>query len=505
MFQVNRSYQQICEQRQKSVEQRLKKAPTSGGYDSSVISATNVHLDIAKRSSAINCGGLGLIHTMVNQLRLREEIDERLHLLKRHLPYHESDHVLNVAYNVLVGGERLEDIELRRNNETYLDAIGADRIPDPTTTGDFTRRFTVTHIHEFMNIVNTCRQRVWDQQPKEFLDVAYIDADGTMAPTFGECKKGMALSYKGDWGYHPLLITLANTKEVLYVVNRSGNATSSEDAAEWLDRAIELVDPYAGSICLRGDTDFSQTEYLDGWNGAGIKFIFGYDAKPNLCREAEELSEEAWERLERKPKYEIRTKERRKPERHKEKFVEEKGYKNIKLKGEDIAEFPYQPVACKEAYRMIVVRKNLTVKKGEKALFDDIRYFFYITNRDDLSKEEVVGLANQRCDQENIVAQSKNGVHSMKLPVDNLESNWAYMAMALLGWNLKAWVGLLMPDKEKGEEVVKMEYRTFFQWLVQIPAQIIRTGRKIIYRFLTWNKWIASMFDTWRRVRCLRI
>ena len=502
---MSKNYQRIFAQRKQSVEQRLENPPRTGGYEIPVITGSNIHLDISERCGAISFGGLGLIHTMVNQLGLREEIDDRLELLKRHLPYHESDHVLNIAYNIIMGGTRLEDIELRRNDECFLDAIGADRIPDPTTTGDFTRRFATNDIHELMDIINTCRQRVWEQQPQGFLEMAYIDGDGTMASTFGECKEGMALSYKGTWGYHPLLITLANTKEVLYVVNRPGNVTSSEGAAEWFDRAIDLVTPHAGSICLRGDTDFSQTKHLDRWNDAGVKFIFGYDAMPNLKEEAESLPAKAWEELKRKPKYEIQTKERRKPERHKEKVVEEKGYKNIKLKGEDIAEFDYQPGSCDKPYRMIVVRKNLTIKKGEEALIDDIRYFFYITNRQDLSKEEIVGLANQRCDQENIVEQSKNGVHAMNLPVDNVESNWAYMVMALLAWNLKAWVGLLMPDREKGNEIMKMEYRTFLQNIIQIPTQIIKTGRKIVYRFLSWNRWMTNIFDGWERIRVLKV
>jgi hypothetical protein len=238
-----------------------------------------------------------------------------------------------------------------------------------------------------MDSINATRERVWKQQPKGFLEMAYIDGDGTYATTDAECKKGIALNYKGTWGYHPLLITLANTKEVLYVVNRPGNAGSSEGAAEWYDRAIELVAPHASGICLRGDTDFSQTTNLDRWDKDGRYFIFGYDAMKNLVDRAAGIPENGWQPLERMPKYEIKTKERRKPERYKEEIVKEKGYKNIKLVGEDVAEFEYQPVACGKKYRMIVLRKNLTVKQGEEVLFDDIKYFFYITNRYDLSKD----------------------------------------------------------------------------------------------------------------------
>ena len=95
-------------------------------------------------------------------------------------------------------------------------------------------------------------------------EIAYIDVDGTLAPTYGKRKQGMDISYKGIWGYAPLVVSLANTKEVLYVVNRPGNVPSHTDAAQWIDRAMDHVDPHAERICLRGDTDFSLTAHFGG-------------------------------------------------------------------------------------------------------------------------------------------------------------------------------------------------------------------------------------------------
>jgi hypothetical protein len=279
---------------------------------------------------------------MVQRLGLVEEIDQNLELLKVHLPYHESDHVLNIAYNVLVGGERLEDIELRRQDESFLNGLGAQRIPDPTTAGDFTRRFEVQDITRLQECINRTRQRVWQQQPEGFLAEAFIDVDGTIAGIYGECKGGMALSYKGIWGYAPLVVSLANTKEVLYLANR-------------------------------------------------------------------------W----------------------------------------------------------------------------------------DLSVEEIVSLANGRCDQENVIEQLKNGVNAMRMPVDDLVSNWAYMVMAALAWNLKAWYGLLVPDRERGLELVRMEFRRFLHAIILLPVQIIRAGRKIVYRLLGYNGWLKDFFATFKRITAL--
>ena len=148
--------------------------------------------------------------------------------------------MLNLAYNALLDGQRLEDIELRRNDEAFLDGLGAQRIPDPTTSGDFTRRFDQDSLLTLMEAINATRQQVWEKQPEDFLSQAFIDTDGTIAGTLGECKGGMALSYKGIWGYAPLIITLANTREVLYLVNRPGNAVSHEGCVPWIDRATQV-------------------------------------------------------------------------------------------------------------------------------------------------------------------------------------------------------------------------------------------------------------------------
>jgi len=248
---------------------------------------------------------------------------------------------------------------------------------------------------------------VWAQQPAAFFEEAIIDADGTLAPTTGECKAGMDISCKGVWGYHPLVISLANTNEVLYVENRSGNRPSHEGAAERFDQAITLCrEGGFRRILLRGDTDFSQTRHLDRWDAEGdVRFIFGMDAKSNLRWKADELGKRAWWRLKRRPKYEVQTEPRKCPENVKEQIVREREFEDIRTRSEDVAEFPYRPVACRKIYRMVVVRKNLTIAKGERALFDDIRYFFYITNDWISSPEEIVFLANERCNQENLIGQ----------------------------------------------------------------------------------------------------
>ncbi len=465
-----------------------------------MFTARNIHYEIAERSQAIACGGIGAIHQMVIRTGLVKEIDKNLDLLKTHIPYHESDHILNITYNVLSGHVRLEDIELHRQDIGYLDALGAERIPDPTTAGDFTWRFGRDDVVKLMDSVNTVRERVWQEGRKEALEEALIDVDGTIAGTYGECKDGMDISYKGIWGYMPLIVSLANTREVLYIENRPGNVPSHSGAAVWIDRAIGLIKPHAKKVCMRGDADFSLTENFDRWSEE-VDFVFGMDARGGLIQRAEELPEGAWKVLCRKPKYEVKTEERQKAENRKEQIVKEREYRNIRLESEHVAEFEYRPGKCTKSYRMIVLRKNLSVEKGERRLFDEIRYFFFITTLRDRTAGEVVALANGRCDQENVIEQLKNGVNAMKLPVRDLESNWAYMVIASLAWNLKAWYGLLMPNAGRGEQVLRMEFRRFLNTLIMLPCQIVRTGRKVVYRILGYNDWLKDFFETWERIR----
>jgi hypothetical protein len=468
-----------------------------------MFAASNIHYEMAERTQAMNYGGIGAVHRLAQRVGLVEDLDRSLSLLKVHLPYHESDHVLNVAYNVMVGGQRLEDLELRRADESFLQGLGAQRIPDPTTAGDFTRRFTPETITELQECIHRARRVVWRVQPPGFLQEAFIDADGTIAPTWGECKAGIGLSYKGIWGYGPLLVSLANTGEVLYLVNRPGNVPSHTDSVGWIDRAVELVRPFAGLVTLRGDTDFSHTGELDRWEGQGVKFILGIDAHPKLVGLAADLPEARWQPLERMPKYEILTEPRKKSFRHKERIVVEKEYTNIKLVGESVAEIAYQPGKCGQPYRLVILRKNLSVQRGEQVLLEEIRYFSYLTNRRDLKIAAVVGLANQRCHQENVIEQLKNGINALRMPVHDLVSNGAYMVMAALGWNLKAWYGLLVPRRERGLELVAMEFRRFLQAIILLPCQVVTTSRRIIYRWLGYHHWLEHFFATFARITAL--
>jgi hypothetical protein len=469
-----------------------------------MFSASNIQYEVADRGRGLAAGGIGAMHLLARRIGLIDRIDEHVRVLKRHLPYHESDHVLNIAYNLLCGGTRIEHIEHRRNNEVYLDALGAQRIPDPTTEGDFCRRFeSARQVELLMEAINETRLGVWKKQPKRFFAEAVIDADGTIVETSAECKQGMDIAYNGKWGYQTLVVSLANTREPLYLLNRSGNRPSSEGAAEYLDRAAVLC-RRAGfrKIKFRGDTDFTQTRHLDRWDEEGITFVFGIAEMANLRQIAENLPQNAYRVLKRRPKYDVKTERRRRRKNVKEAIVRRREFENLRLEKEHVAEIDYSPTSCRKTYRLVVLKKTISVERGQRLLFPRIDYFFYLTNDRKSSAAEVVFEANGRGDQENLIGQLKSGAHALKVPVDNLLSNWAYMVMGALAWNLKAWAALLLPEngrwakkhQEEKQTLLKMEFPTFLQAMIQIPAQIVRTGRRIVYRLLSWNPWQHVFF-----------
>lgn len=520
-FRVQTKIQRQLRAAKRRIERRLDKSKL-GDCSRPVFAAANIQYEFAQRARGISYGGLGAIVLLVRRLGLAEDIDRHLHLLKIHLPYHESDHVLNLAYNALCDGTCLEDIELRRNDEVFLDALGARRIPDPTTAGDFCRRFRTSDVRTLWDVFHRTRHKVWSGQPAEFFAQANIDVDGTIVPTSGECKQGMDIAYNGIWGYHPLIVSLANTGEVLSIVNRSGNRPSHEGAADEIDRLLAVCfDGGFRRVLLRGDTDFTQSKHLDRWDAdPRVRFLFGFVAAGNLLTLADDLPQTAWKRLNRPPRYRVKTERRARPQNVKQRIVHERGYQNIRLESEEVAEFDYRPTACRKTYRMIVIRKNLRVRDEQGRLFDDYRYFFYITNDRQSTPQEIVFSANDRCDQENLHAQLKGGVRALYAPVDDLVSNEAWMTMTSLAWNLKAWLALSLPDKQpernrqrrqaeqrsKQQTLLRMEFKTFINAFIRLPCQIVNTGRRVVYRLLGWNRWLDVFFrclDSLRRpLRC---
>ena len=486
-----------------AITRRLEAAvrPNMGGP---VLGRANIAYELSQRTKATGHGGIGAIAKLIRHVGLAGEIDSSLDLLKLHKPYHESDHVLNIAYNALCGGRRLQDIEARRCDRVFLDGLGTESLPDPTTAWDFCRRFDAASIIALQKAINRARLKVWRRQPDSFFEQpAVIDADASIVPTDAQTKEGMDIAYNGIWGYSALLVSLANTKEPLFLGLLGANRPSHEGVVDYYDRAIALCRE-AGftEVRLRGDTDFSLTAEFDRWDTDGVRFVFGYDARANLIETAQSSDAEIYHELVTRTERQIATTARARPRNVKDAIVRERNYKTLRQTAEDVVEFSYRPGKCKRDYRVVALRKNISVERGENVLFSEYRYFFYITNDPDMTADEVIDQARQRCNQENLISQLKSGVRALHAPVNTLNANWAYMTIAALAWTLKAWCALLLPviprwaehNHEQRRRLLTMDFRTFQTAFIEIPCQIITTGRQVRWRILTYNPWLAAFF-----------
>lgn len=390
----------ILGRRQQELEARIDPS-WQPETEAPVLGSGNLVYLMGDKVRAIAAGGIGVVEQLVEAIGLRRQLDFRVNVLKRHLPYHESDHILAMAYNLLAGGQAIEDLDRLRTDETFLDALGARRLPDPTTAGDFLRRFRPKDIEDLMEAQNEARLRVWKAQPASFREKAVIDVDGTIVPVCGKKKEGADFAYNGAYGYGPLIISLANTNEVLYTVNRAANRPSHDGAIPWIKRAVELA-TVAGfkKILLRGDTDFSLTAHFATWEAEDVQFVFGIDAHREFVGRAEALADEAWTELERPAKYAVQTEPRSTRRDYKDTVVRARGFKTLRLAAESWAEMLYSKDG--RDYRFIVLRKNISVLRGEDKMGDEIRYYFYVTNvpATEMSGPEIIFQSNARCNQE---------------------------------------------------------------------------------------------------------
>ena len=299
------------------------------------------------------------------------------------------------------------------------------------------------------------------------------------------------------------MVSLANTAEPPHLGLRGANRPSHEGVVELYDRAIARC-RRAGftDILLRGDTDFSLTAEFDRWDYQGVRFVFGYDVRANLVERAGDAPDGLYHELVARAERAVATANRARPANVNDQVVRRQGFKVLRQKRQDVVEFSYRPGKCKKDYRVVALHKNLSVERGEDVLFEQYRFFFYITNDWDMTADQVVAESRSRCNQENLIAQLKGGVRALHAPVNTLNANWAYMTMASLAWSLKAWCALLLPissrwavqHNEQRRRLLTLDFATFLQAFIEIPCQVVKGARQVRWRVQAWNEWLGAFF-----------
>ena len=467
------------------------------------------HVEVDERSEVTPYGGLAIATAFLRRFKVAARIDRHVKVLLLHLPYHESDHVLAQALNLYVGGTCIEDLANLQHSEAARRIIGACRIPDPTTAGDFLRR-----LHEKEHQIPGLRRAVDEVQAEVWRSLrrgrrrsddtwSILDVDGHVKPLYGVQKEG-ADFYKSTWCYQPLIVSLAGTGECLAIRNRTGSVRSSEGTADVLDQVLPRVRERGGRMLVRGDSDFDRSDVRAACDRAGAYFAFvgrEFADRPKLVAT---IPESAWkpfrtrahrERVERRkqPSYASR---RKKPNRRRQR-ARARNFTEKQLVKQWLTEVA-QTDPDGKPYRLVIRRHLIEHREGQRLLFDEHRYRYVVTDLPaSVSTQDAVDLTYERCDQENVIAQLGSGLAAWRMPVAEFDGNSAWLEIARLAWNLGKWVALLALPAE----VVRWEWKRFRQAFVHVAAQVIRRSRQIVLRLSAAHRWHQILVAAHQRLQ----
>lgn len=466
-----------------------------------------LHLESDPRGEMTHYGGLALAQQFVRRFGVAKRLDESLTLFRRHAPYHESDHVLALAYTLYADGTCLEDQAALQGSEAVRRLVGACRIPDPTTAGDFLRRFTTAQdIERLSGVIDEVEEAVWSKLSRHVRrrrkkhEFALVDLDGHIKPLYGVQKEGADFSYDGRWSYQPLVVSLGGSGECLKVVNQPGSARSSDAAAKALKEVLPRVRRHFRNAIVRGDTDFDRSDVYNAAVDVGAYFAIGGRLYPNRAALVEAIAEENWQPF-------VPRADREQPSgssRHvrtancRQRQASARGFRTLRTVKQWVSEIAYQPHRLGSACRMIVRRILIEESDGQGALFEHFRYRLVLTNLPrSHTPEQVIDITYQRCDQENVIEQFGQGIAGWRMPVAEFMGNSAWLQIARLAWSLGKWIAqIALPS-----EVVRWEWKRFRRHFVYIAAKVLKMGRRLVVRLAGSHRYLPDILAAHARLQ----
>jgi hypothetical protein len=432
-------------------------------------------------SDATTYGGLALAASLMRSLGIAPDLNRDLSLLAAHRPFHESDHVLTHVYNLYAGGTCIEDIADLQTSEPVRRMLGAERIPDPTTAGDFLRRFDADSLKTLDQVIDRAQEKVWKRRyGKRQAERAIVDLDSCVRPVYGDQKEGTDFTYKGSFGYHPLVISLAGTLECLRLINRSGNTASADGSESHLRELFPMLGRHFKQLIVRGDSAFAKQAIFDACEESGHFFAVVSPQQQSFARLFEALPAEVWKPYRpREPKAVRQVKRRKRGPNRRRQRARGRNKRDLQLKKQWIAEIAYQPDRSQKLYRLIA--RYQEIEEHEQGhLFMLTRFRFALSNLpSSVSAEEVIDLTYQRCDQENLIEQLQHGVTAMRMPTGGMDSNSAFLTCARLAHNIKPWLAQLALPME----TMRWEWKRFRRAFVYCAARVVHTAGQVHARF----------------------
>ena len=454
-------------------------------------------------------GGVMLAADFLRRFGVAKRLDRAVELLKQHNPYHESDHIIAQAMNLYVGGTCLEDMAKLQGDEGVLRMLKACRLPDPTTGGDFLRRFDQASLGALRRVNDGLQDDVWKVigrkqtgRRKRKRDLAVVDMDGHFKELYGVQKEGADFSRKGQWSYHPLVFSLAGVGETVAVRNRPGNVQSFEGADEEIDCCAPRLHERFRNVLFRGDSDFDRSVVREACERNKAYFAFVSRQWSDRPQMAMKVPDFAWkpyrsksqrERDAHRARKEVRRRKRKR--NNKRRRARQRGYTDLSLVTQWVAEVPYTSPGTDKTYRL-VIRKQLLEeecgKPGQRELWQRYRYRWVITNLPrSYNAQEVIDETYQRCDQENFIEQMGSGLAMWRMPVREFDGNCAWLEIARLAWNLGKWLAqLALPD-----EVVRWEWKRFRLAFVYIAAKVVHRARQVLVRLAGSHRFSAPILE----------
>lgn len=442
-------------------------------------------IEQSQKSDFTANSGMFLIAELIKKLDIIEKL-AHLNIFHRK-KIGEAVHILTLIINQHTGGDAILDTQYVKKDGALRSIFGDMHIPAPHTSGDFLERFTEESVEKLRTILHKMQDKQLKRLSTHFHRKIIISLDSTIYEVYGNCKENTSSSYKHIFGYHPLLLHIHNTGELLDIIFRTGSAFTATGAEEMLRYNIQRLKPFFDEIILLADAGFFEKSVIDVCEENEVKFIITSETNAPIRRQLTD-SDLIWTEpqvIEKQEDSDIKCRDSHAFNYRLESLKASLKRKNKKLKarGElEVADFEHTVPAWSTRYRFVYKRQQIIILdlSKQKNLFEGTEEYFYhgyVTNIYDKGVEEIIHLIDSRGHQENFIKDFKKGLGTVHIPTKHFFGNYAYFLISMLSWNLKYWLLYVI------EPELQIYWKRFRYVFVKVGAQIVNSGKYVIIRF----------------------